>query len=219
MAIEGDNAPIVIPCSRCATRTHHALLHRVETTDADEYYEVWVNDEFQLVQCNGCKSISFRHLHVCSEDMYCNRDGELEYDVSQELYPRRAIGRQGLKDVYLLPASVRRIYAETHQALLNDSPVLVGIGIRAIVETVCNESAAQGKDLKQRIDDLVVKKLLTPSGAEVLHELRTLGNKAAHEVKPHSSEQLALAMDAVEHLLEGAYIFPEKAKRTFREGA
>jgi hypothetical protein len=44
-----------------------------------------------------------------------------------------------------------------------------------------------------------------------------LGNRAAHDVEPHNVEQLSLAMDAVEHLLEGAYIFPKKMRSTFSE--
>ncbi|MDO9108921.1 MAG: DUF4145 domain-containing protein [Coriobacteriia bacterium] len=178
-----------------------------------------MTDEHQIVECNGCKTVSFRHLHVNSEDISISRQGDLEHDITEQLYPRRAVGRRSLGDVYLLPASVRRIYQETQQALVNDSPVLVGIGIRAIVETVCKDLNAEGKDLEKRIDDLVGKQLLTPSGAAVLHQLRILGNKAAHEVKPHDLEQLLLAMDVVEHLLQGAYVFPAKAAQTLAEGA
>ncbi|MRR37470.1 DUF4145 domain-containing protein, partial [bacterium] len=64
---------------------------------------------------------------------------------------------------------------------------------------------------------LKAKGLLTGDGAQILHRLRVLGNDAAHEVKPHTAEQLALAMDVVEHLLQGAYIFPGKARHTFGE--
>jgi len=156
---------------------------------------------------------------VNSEDTFISREGHLGHEVTQELYPRRAVGRRRLDDVYSLPASIRRIYIETHEALLNGSPVLVGIGIRAIVETVCKELDAQGRDLETRIDNLVANQLLTPGGADILHKLRSMGNEAAHEVKPHGPEQLTLAMDAVEHLLQGAYVFPQRASRTLGTGA
>ncbi|WP_305800612.1 hypothetical protein, partial [Thiolapillus sp.] len=39
-------------------------------------------------------------------------------------------------------------------------------------------------------------------------ELRTLGNEAAHEVKPHNNATLTLALDVIDHLLKGVYILP-----------
>jgi hypothetical protein len=59
--------------------------------------------------------------------------------------------------------------------------------------------------------------MITQDAADILHKLRILGNLAAHEVEPHNKEQLPLAMDAVEHLLEGSYIFPKKIKKAFSE--
>lgn len=141
---------------------------------------------------------------------------DFEALVVENLYPSRVEGRKSLKDSHLLPSKVGHIYTETHKALCDGLPILVGIGLRAIIETVCKDKAAQGKNLLENIDDLEKKGMLTHDGAAILHKLRVLGNLAAHEVQPHSSEQLALALDVVEHLLEGAYIFPKKASRTFK---
>jgi hypothetical protein len=58
--------------------------------------------------------------------------------------------------------------------------------------------------------------VLTQDGADILHKLRTLGNDAAHEVKPHSLQELGLAFDVVDHLLLGVYILPDHAKKTFK---
>ena len=97
-----------------------------------------------------------------------------------------------------------------------DQPVLSGIGIRALIETTTKERNANGKDLMEKINDLVTQGVLTKDGADILHKLRVLGNKAAHEVKPHSTDQLDLAMDVIEHLLKGVYILPHHAKRKFK---
>lgn len=53
------------------------------------------------------------------------------------------------------------------------------------------------------------------SGAAILHKIRSLGNAAAHEVKPHSNKQLALAMDIIEHLLKDVYILPKQVETEF----
>ena len=99
--------------------------------------------------------------------------------------------------------------------MTNDSPVLVGIGLRAIVETVCKEKNASGKDLYAKINDMASQHVLTPSGADILHKVRSLGNKAAHEVKPHTPRQLSLAMGVVEHMLKDVYILPKLIEDEF----
>jgi hypothetical protein len=70
--------------------------------------------------------------------------------------------------------------------------------------------------LEAKIDSLVNLGVLTSEGAIILHKVRTLGNNAAHEVKPHTSEQLNLALDVAEHLLKGVYILPYFANQTFK---
>ena len=91
--------------------------------------------------------------------------------------------------------------------------VLTGIGIRAIVETVCRERNSPGRVLADRIGGLVALNLITQTEAEILHDIRFMGNKAAHEVKAHSTQELNLAFDVSEHLLRAVYILPEQAKR------
>jgi hypothetical protein len=92
-------------------------------------------------------------------------------------------------------------------------PVLAGIVIRAIVETVCKEKGASGGNLEQKIDHLAAMNLITSDGARILHSLRVLGNKAAHEVKPHTQKELSVAFAVLEHLLQTVYIIPELAKK------
>ncbi len=112
--------------------------------------------------------------------------------------------------------NLSRIYQESILALNSDQPILSGIGIRAIIETVSNEEQAAGNDLAQKINGLVAKGVLTKDGADILHKIRALGNQAAHSVKVHSSTELKLAMDVVEHLLQAVYILPHHAKGTFK---
>ncbi|MFM0155637.1 DUF4145 domain-containing protein [Paraburkholderia sediminicola] len=110
------------------------------------------------------------------------------------------------------------MYDETSTALANDLPVLTGIGLRALIETVCKTETAKGDNLFAKIDNLRDKGVLTKHGAAVLHNIRNLGNAAAHEVKPHSTAQLMLAMEVVEHLLMDVYILPAKAELEFGKG-
>jgi hypothetical protein len=209
-----------LPCIKCTGKAAHKVLASADVhgDDSDSNHSFsWVIDN-QIVQCLGCKTVSFRRASSNSEDVHpTSPDGDFEHTVDETLYPSRLEGIKGLgDDIHYLPSNIRRIYDETLKALSNQSPVLAGIGLRALLETVCKEKNATGRDLLKKIDSLVSAGILTPAGAAILHKIRTLGNAAAHEMKPHSDKQLGLAMDIVEHLLKDVYILPKQVESEFK---
>ena len=196
-------------CRRCKTDTQHVVVTEVVlSNDVNEDFR-WI-EEYQTVQCQGCEAIAFRKTHENPEDVYWN-GSVLVTNFHVDTYPDSEKGRATVNGVNLLPESLSRIYTETVKAFNASQPVQTGIGIRAIVETVCKDKKADGRDLEKKIDDLVKKQMLAKPDADILHGLRTLGNKAAHEVKPHDDSQLELALDVVDHLLGGVYILPARA--------
>jgi hypothetical protein len=209
---------VVSCCGKCSCETSHTVLQSVDTSGREDIgphdWFSW-EDSFQIIQCEGCKKISFRRIHTNSEDIHQVGTDDWEPDIHENLYPRRIAGRKRIKDDHFLPLEVRQIYEETAEALENGQRVLTGVGLRAIIETVCKDKSAAGNNLAKKIDDLQAKQMLTSDEAQILHKLRVFGNEAAHEVKPHNEEQLTLAMDVVEHLLQGAYIYPIKVKNKF----
>jgi hypothetical protein len=210
------NTVIDVQCGQCNRSTKHLVLASVNIDGEDWFGENSVQywSEYQVIMCQGCEITGFRSSSQNSEDWDFIDHERVEYNVTVNLYPNRN-GRSLLKDVYLLPGNVQRIYEETVKAINNSQPVLVGIGLRAIVETVCKDMSSPGSSLVQRIDGLVSQGVLSPDGAKILHKIRTLGNDAAHEVKPHREDQLGVALDVCEHLLQDVYILPQHAARAF----
>lgn len=207
---------VSIPCIQCSGKTEHVVVASVDRSGYVQKYDLSWNDSYQIVKCRGCKTLSFRSTATNSEDYVQIDVDEYEHAINEKLFPSRLEGLKGLgDDVIYLPIDLRRIYDETTHALHSESLVLAGIGLRALVETVCKEKNAKGKDLLQKINDLEANKILTPSGASILHKVRTLGNKAAHEVKPHTPRQLSLAMSVVEHMLKDVYILPKLVENEF----
>jgi len=209
-----------VPCTKCSGRTAHKVLASVDFDGEEKDGNWWFawTEKYQIIQCQGCKSLSFRLAKSNSEDIYPVDDqGNCEHAEDVSLYPPRIEGVEGLGDeLRYLPPNVARIYEESLMALTNQAPVLVGIGLRALVETVCKDNNANGKDLQAKINSLVTASVLTPVEASVLHKIRTLGNAAVHEVKPHTDLQLRLAMGIVEHLLKAVYILPRQVEGAFK---
>lgn len=211
-----EGRELTVACINCSGKTKHEVVCSVDQSGYVEEIGIAWDEYHQIIRCKGCGSLSFRHESSNSDDCEPIGDNHFGRTIYEDLYPSRIEKRKdlGLETVYL-PTDLRRVYAETNKALDNASPVLAGIGLRAIVETVCKEKAARGKDLSQKINDLMENRILTPNGAGILHKVRTLGNKAAHEVKPHTPQQLSLAMEVVEHMIRDVYILPKIVENEF----
>jgi hypothetical protein len=203
-----------LPCDSCVSITYHVVL---QSTDVKIGFMSAVGFEhYQIVQCQGCRNISFRTFTKKPDFLAVVRPERKAKPIvtTEELYPQRNIERRVKVDLLaVLPAEVMRIYRETNKALLNSQPVLAGIGVRALLEAICVERAAKGPNLQAKINSLVILGLLTQGNADFLHSLRILGNQAAHKVVPHGEEKLGLAMDLIEHLLTTVYLIPAKASK------
>ena len=204
-----------LPCPKCQIDTRHTTVTSVDL-DGEIIYDSlnsyqW-NEKYQIVQCLGCETVSFRHESSNSEEEM--RVGEDEYEtiITEELYPPRSVIHDVLADAMYLPPTIRRIYLEIHSAIGNNQPILSGIGLRALVEAVCKDKRATGS-LKTMIDTLVSMGTLKLHEAEILHRLRFMGNESAHETKPHSQDELLLAFQIVEHLLVTVYLLALRASR------
>lgn len=203
-----------VGCEKCLIQTRHIVMQSLELEGTAWDWDYHYSEKYQIVKCQGCDSISFRKSHMNSEDYYGGPpDEEPEPQEYIYIFPSLAFGRKKLEDLYYLPYQVKLIYEETHSAVCNKQPILSCIGMRALVEAVCKEKAASGRGLKVKIDNLVTTGALTPSGAIILHELRGLGNGAAHEVAAPTEKVISIAMDVIEHLLMDVYVLPKIASK------
>lgn len=207
-----------LPCPGCSTNTNHLVVGSVDV-ESDYDFTVF-SEHYQVVQCRGCDAVSFRRHWYSSDDTFYDEDENEEVLIEhEELYPPRAVGRPVLSDLHSLPPSVQAIYLETHKALCSQLPILASVGIRALVEAVGTERGASGRTLSEKIDSLLISQILTPIDARILHQLRDMGNKSAHEVKPHSAHELALAFDVIEHLIRAVYVLPVRTGATDQDPA
>lgn len=217
---------VKVACDVCNRENKHLILQAVRKSGSeliDRRFSVDWFDDYQIIQCQGCETISFRILSWCSECMDFDSDGS-----SEKLFPKRAIECLPLKTFNNTPRVISRIYREIIDSYNNEIYTLCAAGLRAIVEGLC---AAQGikdgpvevtkkdgsitvhrsKDLQGKISGLHEKGILTQRNAEILHEHRFLGNEAVHELHQPSAEELTLAIEIIEHTVESLYEIPQKA--------
>ena len=199
-----------IYCNDCQRNTLHNILSGIDYMDSEEIetgysFDFWYGCD--IVQCGGCKNIAFTKRSTNSES---SEPGD--EDIIQQFPPKKEKTQWYIKeDIYKLPPLLRNIYTESIEAISNNSMTLVGIGMRAILDTICRDKNVSGKNLEERIDNLVSKGFLTPDGAEILHGIRLIGNDAAHDAKAPKRGQINAAMKVIDHLILGIYIIPQEA--------
>jgi hypothetical protein len=211
--LEEDNKTtgneIELPCQKCDVETYHKVVKSIYRRSDTDWGIYW--NDHQIVMCLGCRNLSFRKNWGSDDIIDQDENGDFVYDENEELFPNRVPGRKEIKHFYELPTQVRKVYQETHRAISSNQPILAGIGIRAIVETVCTEKKAKGYTLEERIDALVKLGVLTKDGASILHQTRFYGNNAAHDAIVISPEKLGILMDIAENLLKNVYVLPNQA--------
>jgi len=207
-------------CRECSKETQHAILAAYTERGSEDCARGnsfdW-NSVSQIIQCQGCESVSFRTCSTNSEDYDHDYDSGEPYSIETiTYYPGRSAGIKAIES-YLLPPVVQSIYQETVLAIENEQSILAGIGIRALIESICKDLNAEGNNLHDKINSLHRKAIVTNEGLATLHKLRVLGNDAAHEVKKHTKQQLSLALRIIEHMLDGTYVIPSKVSTAFKE--
>lgn len=204
---------LAVMCQQCGCETRHKVMTETHAhySYADGNVDVWL--KHRILQCQGCMTESFCKEYQCSEEMDYDPNTEQPFlPVERTLYPSPTTGRAEMPAAHHLPTGVAAIYRETLAALGAQLPISAGFAIRAIIEAVCIDKAIPGRNLELRIDGLNSTGLITSAAAAILHNLRFMGNAAAHEMKAHSIQEISTALDIVEILLQNVYVLPKLAE-------
>lgn len=195
-------------CRECSKSTNHDVLSEYSEQYRDEYAYDLI---YQIVQCKGCGTKSFRHVFVDIESAFCTVDGQVEVPEEVTVYPKAIEGHKEVKDIYKLPDIVLKIYQEVLLALKEEAKILASLGLRGTVEAVCNDLNIPGGKLDARINKLASSGYISTKDAQRLHGIRFMGNDAAHDIKTPKDESLQVALQIVEHLLLSVYILEKRA--------
>lgn len=202
-------------CPNCQTITNHkCLFNKNEKSHYDDDFH-W-EENYDTIECLGCENIQFRKRYSDEAMIRSVFDGQEEY-VEQydesKYYPKNIVKHKLLKDLYQLPEKLRVIYIESIESLKNNCYLLAGVGLRAIIEAICLDMKIDGKNLEMKINNLLMKKLITEKDGNRLHSIRFLGNDSVHEMDVPSEEKLGIALDIVEHLIKNLYLVDIDAKK------
>lgn len=195
------------PCGACDRDTQHQVLSSAEESE----FDYRIDTSYQIVECCGCSTKSFRKVTSYIEEAYQIDEDEWEVPSDIKNYPSILKGHRSVPEIRRAPEIVGDIYRQALDAIKNQSNILAGIGLRATIEAICNERGVVGRSLEQRIDKLAKVGSISLNDADRLHAIRFMGNDAAHEIQPADAKSLLIALRIVEHLIISLYILDSEA--------
>lgn len=210
-------------CNRCNTITNHSIKAEHKIVDTTDIENEGVIEQhylgtysYQIIECNGCESISFRIIDFLTNFMDID-EASGEWKISNDktfetFYPERMENSMVEKRIVGIPILLRKAYQEVLQCYNYDLKILCAAGLRALIEGICNHYKISGPEFKDRIDTLGSNGLISQSLATSLHTHRFLGNFAMHQLSIAEKDELKVAIELIEITMETLFGVPVKHK-------
>ncbi|TCD03204.1 DUF4145 domain-containing protein [Pedobacter psychroterrae] len=200
-------------CTACYKLTNHTVkgLHTVEGN-----WDYQTTHHYAVVECNGCNNVSFRKEVIDHESMEYDPDsGSYFPQTDVSYFPKALEGHRNELETHYIPDNIIAVYQDTIKAFTSEAYLLTGVGFRAIIEAICIDQKIRIKDfedLKQQIDKMYQKKLITLKEASRLHTIRFLGNDSIHAMVVPKKEDLHVVLHIIENLLNNLYVIDQQIK-------
>ncbi|MBN2286357.1 MAG: DUF4145 domain-containing protein [Tissierellales bacterium] len=185
-------------CNGCERVTSHTCHGEYSSYTGDsEFYG------YRLYVCDKCK-MGVLEVFYTNPDICDHAGGNWNEDDLRGEYlyfPERTHLTRRPQEFPQAPKKLTEVYHEIITAFNAGLPRLCAIGIRALIEGICEDKQISGNNLnlQKKIDRL---NALTGQGiAEGLHSIRFLGNAAAHELEVPYKQEVELAIELCEGLM------------------
>jgi hypothetical protein len=159
-----------------------------------------------LLSCAGCDTPT---LETEWSATYAGSDEPIPSEFTYE--PARAENSHRQKVFRRIPQKLRTIYRESVLAYNHGLGVLCAAGLRALIEGICADKRITGRNLEKKIDSM--ESILPKAIVQNLHAFRFMGNNAVHELSPPKRDDLKIAIEVSEDLLNYLYDLDYKASR------
>jgi hypothetical protein len=156
-----------------------------------------------VVVCETCD-------HVLLYENMGDQLGNSEFESAELEYPKG--GRLSID----VPQTIRGVYDEAAR-IKEIAPNAFAVQVRRALEALCEDRAAKGRSLAERLKELSTRAEIPPVLAEMTDVLRLIGNMGAHGIGETVHPLQANAIDEFfKAVIEYVYVAPAKL-RAFKE--
>ena len=197
-------------CNKCCRWTNQHVAH-VETTswseklDAASGYEISGSDEYRMLRCMGCDTISVAHTSYFSE-------GE---EPTESRYPPASARRKPswATNFFLQPKHLVGVLTQIYIALENESYRLCGIGVRALIEDVMIDKVGDKGSIGLNIEAFIQSGFVAAHAAsDFKTRVIEVGNASMHRGHEPTRKDVEALLDIVEALIATIYVHPAQMK-------
>lgn len=199
---------VTVYCSCCGNSTVHKYIYGYDEFDQSPDGDMQAWTQYYIIQCQGCRNVSFLKEHQFSEDIDYET-GQLEN--TQTIYPISLDHKVIIHDTSDLPRDISIVYDQILSALANDLYILASAGMRLIMEAVVKDKEISGADLQDKINNLAKAGHVPANGIPILQKIRIFGNQAIHDLSANTKKELLNALRVIEFMLLSAYVVPASA--------
>lgn len=203
----------ILDCSHCGNRTPHVLHFEYEHSmlydELDDGQKLYNPFTWLCYSCGTCGGLNIF-------------GGFFNYDIGIESLSRAKLHPKGadilppphtLSPNQPIPAKVLRLYEEVWP-LRHRAPVAFIGQVRRLLEFVCADQGATGKDLFSKLQDLSEKGVFPGYFTQISDLLRKVGNMGAHAAEEELSVWDAeLIDDFFRSIVDYVYVAPARIKR------
>ena len=189
-----------IRCYHCGNIVPMKLVGRDISTwdEGDEYYGV---EEWSFYMCPTCKEPTLLCYY------WQQKDGSITSKVGRSIaFPNN------LFDDKSVPEIIRRALQAASETKSVDVAISL-IAWRRVIELICKDLNAEGRNLYERITDLSSKNVFPSTINDASHLIRILGNEGAHSESETISRTSIYGIESlVKNIIEYVYILPQKVR-------
>ncbi|MFI5387374.1 MAG: DUF4145 domain-containing protein [Fimbriimonadales bacterium] len=184
MGFEGMELALYrITCPFCLERGNFSLLHRT-TKKKPNGAKTLYGDTYRCGNCAGFVMV----LWSASGSSGIHGFRVLPWPLTFDDFPEH------------WPQDFGRYWLQAHRNLRDESWDAAAVMSRSAMQFALRKAGAQGANLRSEIDDLAARGILPPLMKDWAHEVRELGNDAAHPEPGQPATTTQDAADIVEYL-------------------
>lgn len=161
----------------------------------DQVYYIGV---YLLATCSRCDSVF----------LYEENYAEVPGDFSRRTDGRLLYPQEETKSRKEVPDTIQRVRKEAYGSFAAGLYMATAVMVRKCVEAICYELGANQGSLAKRLSRLEHEQKLDPRLVRWAHELRALGNHAAHEIDAKVDREDAIdALSFIDALIMNVFTF------------
>lgn len=191
---------VIETCYHCGNEGMQKILYAHEMCYGGEED---LEEEFNwlLLKCPVCGMLTLREDYT-NEAMINFRH--------EQIYEERIVYPKTKYNFRYTPKSIQRAFESAIKVSKMDTDICL-LSLRRTLEMICKNKSAHGKDLEQKIQDLVAKNILPETLNDSSWLIRNMGNDAAHADAIHYTEhEVEQIIEFVEQIITYLYELPER---------